>query len=67
MDHGPTEAEEEETEVDHAHGTDVPVPVDWNAYQGGATDTDLLPGNRLVKTKKVPGKDYMRKQGNRPA
>ena len=38
---------------------DQPVPMDWNTYQNEPSELNLYPGNQLVKTKKVPGKDYM--------
>ena len=33
--------------------------MDWNTYQNEPSELDLYPENQLVKTNKVPSKDYM--------
>ena len=59
----PINVEDESAHDDEEHRTNVepeqPIPQDWNTYQNGPTGEDIFPGNRLERTKKIPGKDYM--------
>lgn len=59
----PENAESESTHADEEPQANVeleqPVPMDWNTYQNGPSELDMYSGNLLVKTKKVPGKEYM--------
>ena len=59
----PINVEDESAHDDEEPQTNVepeqPIPQDWNTYQNGPTGEDIFPGNRLERTKKIPGKDYM--------